>query len=63
MLSGLIDRDSIVVAIGDTTLTAAKPSLRFLGDGSLSGSTGVNRMFAQYDIVTACSRSAPPGAR
>ena len=50
MLSGLIERDWIVVAIGDTTLMAAKPSLRFLGDGSLSGSTGVNRMFAQYDI-------------
>ena len=39
-----------MVAIGDTTLMAAKPSLRFLGDGSLSGSTGVNRMFAQYEI-------------
>ncbi len=50
VLSRLIERDWIVVAVGDTTLTAPNPSLRFLGDGSLSGSTGVNRMFAQYEI-------------
>ena len=50
LLSGLIDRDWIVVAINGRSLTATIPSLRFLGDGSLSGSTGVNRMFAQYEI-------------
>jgi uncharacterized lipoprotein YbaY len=49
-MPGLVDRDWAIVAIGGTPITAGTPSLRFDADGRLSGSTGVNRMFAGYRI-------------
>ena len=47
---GLHDRDWAVTTIDGESVEGRPPSLRFAADGSLSGFTGVNRMFGRYEI-------------
>lgn len=50
-ISSIYDREWEVVAIGDEAVSGRAPSLRFSSDGSLSGSTGVNRLMGRYEIA------------
>jgi putative lipoprotein len=50
-IPSICDREWTVVAIGGDAVSGRAPALRFSSDGSLSGSTGVNRLIGRYEIV------------
>jgi len=50
-LDELYDRDWLVTSVDATPVDSRPPSLRFAADGSLSGFTGVNRMFGRFEII------------
>jgi len=49
-LDDVYGRDWRVISIDGEPVVGRPPSLRFAVDGSLSGFTGVNRMFGRYEI-------------
>ena len=47
--AGLVGPEWTVLEIGGTATAGPRPSLQFLDDGRLVGTTGVNRIMGQYE--------------
>lgn len=47
--AGLVGREWTVLEIAGTATVGPRPSLQFLDDGRLVGTTGVNRIMGQYE--------------
>jgi putative lipoprotein len=58
----VVGREWVLESIGGADVTVMRPaSLRFGGDGRVTGSTGVNRMFGGYDITDGRLSITMPG--